>query len=286
MPLTWTEQYFDRGVSDSSSGVGRTRGWKVPLSTPDIAAADVGAPKFDDVHPDDPNLVVSSVSFLPQGRHTVVRATYTLREFQDPTPPENEEGEDFYRLDATFEDVDVEIPIFQLVTKEFPVSEGMTQTKMVWQPVQQKAIFRHSRVVHRMTLNATVVSGAGVVAQLALSQSINEQTNKIHEIAGVKYLFKPDGLRRVSVDQYQVTYRWIFDPGVPNTLDFDASASPNMGIIGSYGFPFADDNFIIKPYSRLDTSPDGNDPTQAPVVKSSPAYVEDLDGYQTLLGVS
>jgi len=288
MALTWTEQHFDRGTTESSSGFGRVRGWKVTgdESVVDVVTDDPSAPRFGDVHPDYPLLVVNNVSFLPEGRHVVVRAQYVPIEFQDPTPPENEDDLEFFKIDTTFEDVDIEIPVFELVTKEFPIQGGGTETKDVWQPVRQKATFRYSRTVHRITLNATVAGGAGVITQLNISQAVNEQTNKIHQIGGVKYLFKSDSVRRTKIDNYQFTYRWIYDPGVPNTLEYDLSYSPNMGGIGSYGFPYASSEFVVEPYSRLDTAPNASDPTQVPVVVSSPAYMEDLTGYTTLPGVS
>ena len=301
MALTWTEQYFDRGVNETSSGRGRTRGWIVtgPEAAPDVVAADAQAPQFGDEHPNYSGLVVNNVSFLPEGRHTSVRAQYVPLEFQDPIPPENTDDSDFTKIDTTFEDVDVEIPVFRLVTKEFPAAGGGTETKQIWQPVEQKATFRYSRIVHRITLNATVAGGGGVITALNIAQSVHAQTNKIHTIAGIKYLFKAERSTRTKVDLYPYTYRWTFDPGIPNTFTFSSSAGPNLMKIGTLGIPYANpssgnpdfnspdsaNGYIIPPHYRVDTSPAEGDPEQPPEITYSKSYAEVPDGYLTLPGV-
>ena len=300
MALVWKEQYFDRGLTGSSSGIGRTRGWNVTGGGPDVVAVDGQAPQFGDTHPDQPGLVVNNVSFLPTGFGTRVIAQYVPKEFQDQTPPENQDDDQWTGIDTTFEDVDVEIPVFQLVTKEFPTTGGGTQTLDVWQPVEQKATFRYARIVHRVTLNAMVAGGGGIVTALNIAQAVHEQTNKLHTIAGKKYLFTAERSRRTKINLYPHTYRWAFDPGIPNTIEFDTSAGPNLMLIGSLGFPYANPNasgapaefthptnpngYIIPPYYRMDTAPDGTDPTQPPVIKFSKAYLEDPAGYLTLPG--
>lgn len=304
MALVWNEQHFDRGVSASSSGVGRTRGWNVTGdgASPDLVAQDALSPQFGDEHPDYPGMVVNNVSFLPEGRHTMVRAQYVPREFQDPIPPESEDEEEFIKMDVTFEDVDVEIPIFQLVTKEFPNGPDSTVTMNVWKPIDQKATFRYSRTVHRITLNAMVLGGGGVITQMRIARYVREQANKIHTIDGVKMLFKADSVRRTKIDQYPFTYRWIDDPGIPNTFEFDTSAGPNLMVIGTVGIPYAnpsapgapaefthpdtDNGYILPPYYRVDTSPDGDDPTNPPIITYSKSYIEEPSGYTMLPGVS
>lgn len=288
----WNELYFGHGVTDSAQGTGISRVWRVTGSTPQVAKGEPEAPHFGDEHPDDSDLVVNNASFLPEGAGTIVRAQYVPREYQDGTPPEtNTTDADYYKIDSTYEDVDIDITVYELVTKSFPVAENAVETKSIWQPVPNKAAFRYSRVVHRITLNATVSGGAGVVTQLNIAQAVNTQTNKIHQIGGVKYLFKADGVRRVAVDKYQFTYRWVFDPGVKDTLVYDLSASPSMGIIGSYGYPREDltgqfAGYTIGPYRRLVVAPDGSNPENTPRVVGLPAYEEDLTGWHTLPGVS
>ena len=299
MPLTWTEQHFDRGISDSSFGKGRTRGWKVPLSTPDIAAADVQAPEFGDEHPDDPNLVINNVSFSPEGRHTAVRASYVPREFQDSEPPENQTDLEFFKMDVTFKSIDVQIPVFQRVEQQIPDGSGGLVLKRVWKALDTVKVFRYAQTVHRITLNAIVQGGAGVITQMNIAHAIRTQANKLHRIGGVQYLFLPDSVRRTKIDKYPITYRWIFDPGVPNTLVFDDMASPVIGQIGSYGFPHADkvdfphpstdpniDGYIIPPYHMMDVALDVDDPEKFPTVVISPAYESDDNGHLTLPGVS
>ena len=300
MPLTWTEQYFDQSINDSSSGIGKVRGWKVPLSTPETAAADVQAPKFGEEHPDfqTNGLVVNNVSFIPQGRHTVVRASYVPKEFQDSEPPEDTTDLEFFKIDTTFKDVTVKIPVFQRVVQKVPNSTGGVDIHIAWKPVQTTAAFTYAQTVHRITLNAVVSGGAGVVTQLNISQFIHNQTNKLHRIGGVQYLFKADSIRRTKIDSYQFTYRWIHDPGVPNTLVFEEQVNPTFSTIGSYGFPHAsavdfpnpstDPNvsgYVIPPYHRMDVATDKDDPSKTPTVVISPSFEADDNGHLTLPGV-
>lgn len=303
MPLTWNEQYFDYGVTDSSSGVGVVRGWKVPLSTPEIAAADAGAPKFGDQHPDfnTNGLVINNVSFLPEGRHTVVRASYVPPEYQDPIPPEKTDGLDFFKIDTTFKDVTVNIPVFNSFIKNFSRPDGSLVAKFHWVESERKTAFMYAQTVHRVTLNATIVGGEGVTTQLNIAQEIHNQTNKLHTIGGVQYVFKADNIKRVKEDQYQFTYRWTYDQGIPNTLDF--SSNPNstatLGRYGGTAYPHADkaefphpldgidpniDGYIIPPYHRMDVGL-ATQSSIDPVVKIRPQYISDPLGWRNLPGV-
>ncbi len=285
MALVWKEQFFERRVSETSSGANPTRGWTVTGGGPDVVRNNPLAPHRGDTHPDDSNLIVNTVSYTPTGYGTLVRAQYLPAEFIDSPPPEDTTGIEWTKIDSTFEDVDVNIPVFEIVTKSHPGPGGTVIENDYWQPVERTTPFRYTRLVHRITVNAIVPSAGDVSTQLSLAVPISNQHNKIHTIGGLKYLFMADGIRRIKADQYQFTYRWIFDPGVPNTIDMQTGDHANIGIIGSYGFPYADDLYIVPPYSRIDTAPDGNDPTNSPVVKVSPAYLEDPNGWLTLPGM-
>lgn len=288
--MSLNELHVGRGISESSAGFGRTRTWRGLIMTVDQAKSDPDAPRFNDPHPDDPNLVVSNASFVPEGPHVLVRANYVDSIFQDSTPPENQTDEEWTQINTTFEDVDVDIPIFELVTKQFPTASGGSESKDIWQIAEQTATFRYARAVHRITLNATVMGGAGVATQLAISSAINEQTNKLHRIGGAQYLFKADNVSRTAEDQYQFTYRWLTDPGVPNTLGplFTASYSPNLKEFNfsSFAYPVYDDDFIIPPFHRLDYGPSSSDPSDAPEIAFSLQYVENDNGHLTLPGVA
>lgn len=283
--MSWNELYFGRGVNDSAQGFSTTREWAVQGSSPDVAKTEPDAPKFGDAHPDNAGLVVSSVSYEPVGYGTKVRASYVPFEFIPGVPPENTTTEEWIAIDSTFETHDIEIPLFQLVSKSFPVASGGTETKLVYRPVQRVKSYQYTNVVHRVTLNATIMGGPTVDAQMLITEQINQQNDKIHTIAGRDYLFNADGVRRIEADNYQFTYRWTTDRGVPNTLVFDASATENIGFIGSIAFPYADEDYIVPPFKMLDTAPVDNDPTMPPKVTISDRYERDETGWQSLPGV-
>ena len=283
-----TELYFEHGITEQAGGTRRRRTWRVAGEVPDVVRALGGRPQRGDIEnfPGIGDLIIDSVDFRPDSAGTIVQAVYVPPEYGTLDPPENDTGLDFVESDSTFEDVDVELPVFQVRVSQLFAAGGVPAVLTTYQAVEQKAAFRYSRTVHRITLNAMIQSGTSADTQLALTQIINEQTNKIHQINGRKYLFKPDGVRRLAVDKYQFTYRWIDDPGIPNTFNFDGQINANLGRIGTYVYAVADNDFVIPPYQRLDIAPaDENDPTQPPVVVVSPNYDEDLNGWLSLPGV-
>lgn len=284
----WIEEHFDRGLTLSAQGTGRTRGFKVVGSVPSVAAnePEAAALSFGTPHPDDPGLVVNNCAFTPTGYGTEVRANYVPLEYIDQPPPENDTGIDWTNVDSTFEHVDTDIPIFQLVRKNFPTAGGGTEEIQVWQRAQHVKKFRNTRVVYRLTVNAEFTSDGTVNTLFQLTQAISNENNKLHTINGRKYLFNADGARRIDKDNYQFTYRWTSDPGIPNTLIFEDQSSPNIGGIGVYGFPFFNANYIIPPFFSLDAAPTDGDPTQAPTVVFSPIYLENPNGHLTLPGIA
>jgi len=296
-----SELYFERRVSVTAAGEPRTRAWAIQGFTPDATKADPGAPQRLDPHPDDSGLVLDSIAFTPTGYGTQVSANYVPSQYTGGPPPPIDNAPGYIAIDTTFENVDVQIPVYTRVR----MTMGDIPT-IPYVPVSNLATFRYSQTVHRITLNATVSSGPSVLTQLNLASSITSQTNKIHTIGGVKYRFVCDRIERQSEDQYGFIYRWIQDPGVVNTLVFEEQITPGtgstqgagIGRIGSYFFPQAvapgggNPGFIIEPFKRIDIAPaklfddeDAN-PQIPPVVVSSPSFVEDANGWQTLPGVS
>ena len=291
------ERYFDRTVGEDNAGDTRRRGFSVVGSTPDVAKADPGRPLVGDPHPDDAALVIQTVSFSPTGYGALVIAQYGLSEFSGGPPPENVQDDAYFTIDTSFEDVNVDIPVFQQVTKLMFTASGTgpPSEQTVYQPVETRT-FRYTRSTHRVTLNVDAILAATVPAQLAFVEQIMQQANKIHRINGRDLLFKPDNARRFTPEKRQFTYRWISDPGIPNTLTFEetvnptrGSASAQFGRIGSILYPFTTvggDEFILPPFSRLQTGPvEDDDPTQVPVLYYTDNHKRANNGYLTLPGV-
>ena len=243
-------------------------------------------------HPRIPGLVCDGSVFIPDGHGCTITASYKPSEFLE-YPIENIAEPEYIDIDTTFEDTDVTIPIYQKVKKTFGEIEGTPVEREVYQRVSNIANFRYSRTVHRISLNAEIISFGGVDTQLLITQYINTQTNKLHKINGVWMLFNADGVRRLEKDKYQFTYRWTFDPGIPNTLNFPPEDQDEQGFakLGQYYYPLAyspardgepdefvpphptDDllGWIAVPYHRTDVA-GGANPEQAPFVARSPQY--------------
>lgn len=305
MSIDWvaSEYHYGRGVTVGAGGDSRTREWRITGTTPDVAKVDAGVPGRLDPHPADPSLLLDTIAFSPTGYGTLVRANYVPQAYTGSPPPENTQELEYISIDTTFESVDVDIPVFQLVNQRTILGPSLTPIQIpVYIPVARAATFRYAKTVHRIRLNATVGSGQDVSGQLNLTNVIAQQTNKIHQISGRRYLFVCDSISRLEIDKYAFTYRWIQDPGIPNTLSFDevitpdaaSSAGAGLGRIGTYVYPLAQapegqgSGQIIKPYERIDVMPaqigGTEDPSLPPVVRSSPLYEEDFSGFLTLPG--
>lgn len=297
--MAWADQskelYFEHGVSEVAGGPRRRRTWRVAGVVPDVARVLGGRPQRGDVEsfPGTGPLVLDSIDFRPDGAGTLVQAVYAPAEYGTLDPPENTTDLEWIGADGTFEDVDVEIPLFQVrVVTGF--NNGTPFVLTTYQAIDRKVPFRYSRMVHRITLNATIMSAPGADTALAITQAIAPQVNKVHQINGRKMVFKPDGTRRIAQDKYELSYRWIEDRGIDNTLEFDDVVSPGtgstpgafLGRIGSNLYACANTTHVIPPYKRIETAPlDPEDPTTPPVVKVMDTYDEDLTGWQTLPGI-
>lgn len=285
--MTWTELHFDHAPFQDEKGNGLSRAWNVKGFTPEVARTQPEAPYFGQLDPENPFLACNFVDFQPIGLGTRVTARYVPLEFLPRVPPENTTAVNWIGTDSTFVPEDVKIPVFELVRKSFPNPTGGVQTKLVFRAKERVKTYTYMNVTHRVTLNATVAGGDTVNAQMAITEEINKQNNKLHKINNRFFLFNADGVRRIEKDFYQFTYRWTSDIGVINTLTplFDSSASPNLGLIGSDVFPYFDEDFIVRPFKILETAPVGNDPTQAPTVRFSDRYLIDENGYLNLPGI-
>jgi hypothetical protein len=302
MAVDWiaARLYFEETIGESSSGDTQSVGWFVQDLGPKAAREEPGAPQRGDPHPDNPSLVIDTLSFTPNDAGTTVRATYVLPEYTGSPPPENIADEDYAKIDTTFEDAEVDIPVYQITAQLIRQSGSPAAfLSTVYRPVSEKATYLYSRIVHRITVNATVLSGSGVASQISISHAVQNEANKIHTIGGIDFLFKADGVRRISRETYQFSYRWIYDPGVPNTfinppsgsLGFDeadisgVTGNGKAGRIGAYVFPYANATFIIPPYSTIVTAPaDEEDPTVPPKVHVRLNYKKNASGYLTLPG--
>jgi len=281
----WVEQHFGRSLTETGQGLGIARLWHVVGSTPQVARGEPEAPHYLDVHPDNTGLVVSSVAFDAAGFGAIVRASYTPVEFLPPVPPEDTTNIDWIKIDVSSKTQTVDLPLFQIVKKNFPIVGGGVEEKLIFRPIDRVKSYEYTNAVYRVTVNAIVTGGSNFDSIVAATSVIEEQVNKIHVIAGKDYLFASEGSRRIEEDMYQFVYKWTSDKGVPNTFEFDLFSGPNLGVLGSVVYPHANNEYIIPPFKMLDTSPAADDPTLPPLVFISDRYVRDDNGYTTLPGI-
>lgn len=282
------------GVSDSIVWVVNTTPVDMILSS---KLATLGAIRGV-VHPDIPAIVVNSTKIIPTGHGCKITVEYRLPEFLDTTV-ENDQDLGWWDMDATFEGVSLDIPVFQKVTKTF---SSVGPPAPIFQPVERIKKFQYKRVVNRITINAEIPALINIESQFALTEYINQQNNKLHKIGGRWYVFEADGLRRLSEGLWQFTYRWSSDPGVPNTLDLPIEGDfavneteyyPLSWKPGDGGFsefvPDPQESWIKLPHHRLDTGM-SDSPSTPPAVAVAPQFLVgsntgDGDGYTLLPGV-
>lgn len=303
--VTVTRLHFEgNNPGMGSGGTTDTIVWAVQTTPIDIMLrgflTELGAVGGES-HPDLVELVVNTVQVDPTGYGASITVGYTLPEQVD-TNFDNPDAPGFFAIDTTFDSTDIEIPIYQKVVKTF----GDLVSQEVFQRVENVASFRYTKSVNRITLNAEIIGDKTVTSQLSLVQQLNRQNNKLHRIGGVWYLFEVDGIRRIEKDKYQFTYRWTYDPGVPNTLT-TLSIEDSYAVQGSYlyplawrrtqtghpALPFVPDltyDWVIVPHHRTDVATSGI-PSEYPKVDTAPQYLIGSatgvgDGYTLLPGVT
>ena len=288
--------------STSSSGMSDSVVWVADATPVDVSLRGglhaIGAVRGDS-HPDFLNLVANSVQSIPTGHGCEISIQYVALEQYD-IDIDNPNEPNFIDIDTTFFSASVDIPVFQAVIKTF----GTLEPDQYYQRVDNVVSFQYKKSVNRIVLNADVSSDGTVTNQLAIVQRLNEQNNKLHKIGNIWYLFEVDGVERLSKDNYQFTYRWTYDPGVPNTLNLPLEGQ--FAIQGSYLYPiawqpgdpasqFVHDNtqsWIIVPHHRTDVAVPSGNPTARPLVNLAPQYLVGSapggngNGYLLLPGVT
>jgi len=284
-----TERYRLRAVNERDGIESRQRGFKVEGYTVDQAKGAAGIPQYLDPHPDFPDMLVRSIGTAPEGDGAIVTVNYSPSAYAGGSvPPVNQFAEGFIGVDSTFEDVTVDIPLFERVEHVFDEA-GAAISKQVFQRVPDVVPFQYSRVVYRIPLAITTINIAGSFGTaMGVAQLIGSQINKVHTIFGRKLLFKPEGLAQRGEGEFKVTYRWIDDPGVINRIGEipSPSAGPNLRFFpdSTEIYPFFDSTNILPPFKGLRIS--GNeDPEQPPSVTFFDKYQEEPLGWQTLPGL-
>lgn len=290
MPFVWNEVRDGRSVLVDTKGDQKTRAWYIPGASPDPARVDTNParPERGDEHPDFPGLVANSISYAHYLAGTRCEATYIPAELlQDEQ--ENDTDIDFFDGDGHTVHIKREIPVIEYVKQS--MTDSSSPDQYIWRPVDPKLIapFEYTAIEFSTEIIAQITSTPHLDQMLLILDRLREEDGKIHRINGVDYSFGTEGTERVSKDKYRLVYTWRSDPGLPNTLAYNTQISPNWAWIGGYGYGFYDNEFIIPPFSRIDTGPalTGGvpDPTIPPVLVASPTKIRNDDGWQTLPGI-
>jgi hypothetical protein len=286
-----TERYRLRGVNERDGIETRQRGFYVEGLNVDQAKVLPGIPQYGNAHPDYPDLLARTIGAQAEGGGSVVTVSYAPAQYVGGSvPPVNQYAEGFIGVDSTFEDVTVDIPLFELVEHVFDEA-GAAVTKNVYQRIDDVLSFQYSRLVHRIPISVSTINvGGSFGTAINVAQLVGSQINKIHTIFGRKLLFKPEGISQRGDGEFKVTYRWYEDPGVPNTIQTPFGgvfAAPNLlwdeNVTTLY--PVFDDDFILPGFKGLRIIGDA-DPEQPPKVVYFDKYEEDANGWQNLPGIA
>lgn len=288
MPLGEAIELYRYRTNSLRDGVATwSRAWNVEGLGPDVAVQVPAIPNYRDPHPSDSNMIVRSINATPRGAGSLIEVSYAPAPYVGGSGPGiNEFSEGFIGTDVSFDNEDVELPLFRVVDMVFGEGDSAVE-KTVFEAIPDVVPFRRPVPYYRVTVALTLTDPATFTDALALGDVIAAQVGNIHTIGGRDLVFSCEGIDQNDVNEYKIAYRWTQDKGVANTLanDFGPSAGPNLRYLESTVYPVFNDDFLIPPYKGLRI--DGNvDPEQAPTVTFFDRFKREPNGWQNLPGIA
>jgi hypothetical protein len=293
--FTWKELDDGRSIILATNGAQPTRAWYVKGATVDAALADPNParPFRGQAHPDYPGLVVETAAYRKYLLGVRVEARYVAEEYLGE-PPEPGTDENYIDINPYFEPHSRELPVIETYVQAFRDSDTPDQT--LWRFSNRTVPYIYDRLAFSIEVNAELPSTASVSVMLNEMRNLRSQVGKIHTIDGNKYVFSVEDAGRINKDRYKFVYKWVDDPGVPNTLNIVQQPNDRNGANwgytatgGSSAYGFADMDHIIPPFSRIDTQWDTTDgvpdPSISPLFRVVPEGLEDPQGWMTLPGI-
>jgi hypothetical protein len=283
-----TQLYNSRGRSQRDGVDSRTMGFYVEGEGVDLAKENAGVPKYRDPHPDDANMIARDIIAAPSAGGSIVTVSYAPPQYVGGSvPPINTFAEGFIGKDVSFEYEDTNIPIYIQTGVLATDANGDLTVKTVYDTGEGGIPFRKAVAYYRVPIAIKLV-GSTLNDVFNLTRIILEQTGKIHTIFGQDLVFNCEGIDQQDDETFNAIYRWYKDPGIPNTLfdDFDdPNAGTNLGRIGTYIYPYFDEDFLIEPFKGVSVI--GNeDPEQLPRVTFFDKYEREPNGWQSLPGIA
>jgi len=289
-PYVWKEQDDGRAIVIDKKGDNPTRAWFIAGASVDAARNDTNPvkPERGDPHPEHPFIVVDAVAYHRMLNGTRCEARYIPNEFLSIAQESGDDAE-FVQISPYFETIERKLPVIQQVRQSF--RDSTTPDRLVWEYVDV-ANFVYDRLAFTIEVNADISSTPQVTTMLATMDALRSELGNIHLINGIEYQFSVQDAERLSKDKYKFVYKWSSDPGVLNTLDATITHG-NWAMVGTRGYGFADMDFIVPPFSRLDTGPAMNDdippmpdPTLPPIIQVSAIARHNDNGYLLLPGIN
>ena len=245
-----------------------------------------GLPQINESHPTIVGARVDSFEVIPladQKNVCEVDVYYsTNREFSLPVPPLDPTTNGFESFSGTFEMVTTRIEIARKVVRSVPSPSGGAAVQQVgWdygESVFLDVLEPRQAWTLRLALNAFTNSDRA---------DINDQVGKIHELSdGEYYLFQGADVSQTTEVAWEVRYRWIGDSGTYAPKLVNAIPVQNGDLIYPPGL--SGSALFRAPFSQWKTAdPDWNtNPTGYPKFIKCDQYVEELNGWQTLPGIS
>ena len=274
-----------------------------------------GLPSFNDPHPHNGrpgffNLYVTGVNRVPEGRSvriTVLYGSTTPSSGGGSIIPVNPLADGFLSVETSFTTATITLPVFQQAKVIVNGTGGQTVTRYAWQLMEGDWSFETIRHTFTATLNGRLGEGFTLDAFLAAGAVIRNQANNIHEIGGTRYRFFPRRIAQRATGngqteaQYEIQYTWEYDPGVPSVLFgqagyvynpqvrpgliFRTNPNPPPDYINAY--IQQDEEFMLRPWTRVQTFAQPDNPGSYPVVDFTQVYkTGNLNGWQTLPGLA
>lgn len=278
-----------RGKTNNDSIVSLSRGFRVYDTRVDQATEQPLIPVHGEVHPDNNQLFARDIIASGMGQHSLVTVKYVEAPFINYSiPPVNQYEESFVGVDTTFEDRQVDIPLFQQTKVVLSTSAGVDE-KLIWQRRKDVLPLQYTTPILRMDVSFTASTQGSFNIAVAIASVINAQNDKIHTINGRDYRFKCEGVNQRGEGEYKATYRWYEDLGVPNKLPAGGGqvfGSPYIRLVGNTLYPVYSEELILPPFSAVRIDANADSPELEPIVSFFELYEREPQGYLTLPGIA
>jgi len=209
--FTVRELIESRASSDAAGERGTVRVYQVD-TTQDLALTADALPRVGEKLPwDSSQIVTARSSDRESGSNQVSRVMVRYSNVGkwggiNPADP------DYKGWKISFRRIAQSIPYAVRNPFEYQYVDNQNATQFITsypihQDVHPEAREKYTRQVRINALNISVVS-----------DTIRKQTNKLHKIFGIWYLFETSDLNEVARNVWDIEYSWEYDPGTPDVF--------------------------------------------------------------------